>query len=172
MRSTPQPPQGGMWRATFGGVNRYPNNSANRADALGARALSGVARRRRTLIAPVQIASLRGKAAWLGRTTESHGPTDVLRPCGYEGPDSGGCGRTLPPATGYPTTSGLAGGVVNASSILNARCGSGRFPAHASGPDGARAGAMRHRRRWRAGAGAGAHVHRPQWPMGWNLGGA
>ena len=114
-------PQGGMWRATFGGVNRYPNNSANRADALGARALSGVARRRRTLIAPAQIAYLRGKAAWLGRTTESHGPTDVLRPYGYEGPDSGGCVRTHTPATGYPTTSRPPGGVVNASSILGAR---------------------------------------------------
>ena len=70
-----------MRRATMAGLARYPNNLANCADALGAPSPSGVARRRRTRIATADEASLRGKAAWQGRTRETHGPTGVLRQC-------------------------------------------------------------------------------------------
>ena len=56
----------GMRQATLAVLARYPNNSANRADALGARAPLGVARRLGTLVTWGR-ASLLGRSACLGR---------------------------------------------------------------------------------------------------------
>ena len=77
---------GGHAAGDGGGVSRCANNRANRADALGAPALRGVARKRQTLIATVVAASLRRKTAWVGRTTGSHGPTGAHRPLRVQRP--------------------------------------------------------------------------------------
>ena len=77
---------GGHAAGDVGGVSRCANSWANRADALGAPALRGVARKRQTLIATGEAASLPRKTAWVGRTTGSHGPTGAHRPLRVQRP--------------------------------------------------------------------------------------
>ena len=158
---------GGHAAGDGGGVSRCANNWANRADALGAPALRGVARRHQTLIATGEAASLRRKTAWVGRTTGSHGPTGAHRPLRVQRPRWRGSwshartSRAVSDDEPLQPEEWLA-----PSGILGARWDGGRW---SGGPDGARRGAMRHRHRRRGGAGACAHVHRPQCPIGWKL---
>ena len=84
-------PQRGYVASDVGGVSGYPNNSANRADDLGAPASSGVARRRRTCeIHQGDQHHFPRRPHESGEPQGSHGPTVGPRPCGSEAPVAGG----------------------------------------------------------------------------------
>ena len=82
----------GMRRATMAVLARYPNNSANRADALGARALLGAARRLGTLVTWGKHHCQ--EAGMLRATARLRGPTGTPH-LADAGPHSGSSGAHL-----------------------------------------------------------------------------